>query len=129
MSEPTLYLRLEQMAYRPGDVLRGAFSVVGGPGAAPTTVEVSLLWHTEGKGDEDAGVGFVGELAPAEVGADATQPRAFEARLPRTPLSYDGVIVKIHWRARVRVRWADATEVVGEVPFQLGDVTPAEAVS
>jgi hypothetical protein len=129
MNEPEVRVRLESEAYRPGDVLRGAFCVEGEATADLKTVELSVLWRSEGKGDEDLGVIHYAEWTPAsgEV-IDLSQPREFEVRLPRTPLSYDGVIVKVHWCARVRARWADTTEVVEEAQFRLGNVAPAEAV-
>jgi hypothetical protein len=129
MNEPEVRVRLESEAYRPGDVLRGAFCVEGEAAAELKTVELSVLWRSEGKGDEDLGVIHYAEWTPASGEAiDLSQPREFEVRLPRTPLSYDGVIVKVHWCARVRVRWADVTEVVEEAPFRLGNVAPVEAV-
>jgi hypothetical protein len=129
MNEPEVRVRLESEAYRPGDVLRGAFCLEGDATADLKTVELSVLWRTEGKGDEDLGVIHYAEWTPAsEKTIDLSQPRAFEVQLPRTPLSYDGVIVKVYWCARVRARWAGAMEVVEEAPFRLGNVAPAEAV-
>ena len=52
--------------------------------------------------------------------------RRLTANLPRTPLSYDGALVKIVWLVRVRMHLENGQELVGEAPFQLGDV-PAPA--
>ena len=52
MSEPDAMIRLEKTAYRPGELLAGAFQITG---YSPEryTLELSVLWRSEGKGDED----------------------------------------------------------------------------
>ena len=104
---PEIDVRLEQEAYRAGEVLTGAFAVAADDGDELETLEVSVLWHTAGRGTEDLGVIHFEEW-PAAQGRpfDRTQPHAFTCRLPRTPLSYDGVLVKVRWCVRVRARWA-----------------------
>ena len=121
MNEPEVRVRLESEAYRPGDVLRGAFCVEGEATADLKTVELSVLWRSEGKGDEDLGVIHYAEWTPAsgEV-IDLSQPREFEVRLPRTPLSYDGALVQVCWCVRVRARWVGGGETLREEPFRLG---------
>ena len=90
--------------------------------------ELSVLWYTEGKGDEDIGVHHFERLSAEEGTVVAPREWArFLVRLPRSPLSYDGVIVKVCWCVRVRAFW-DAGEAVGEAPFRLGDVARAEEV-
>lgn len=108
--------------------------VVDGLGAdAIEGVERSVLWYTEGKGDEDLGVvqferiGFRGRgsmswgssnLDPAPAKAiemisprvsDEPSPLAsgsLSVRLPVSPLSYEGIIVKVSWCVRIRVFFA-----------------------
>ena len=53
------------------------------------------------------------------------RPQRFRTSLPRSPLSYDGQIVKIRWCVRVRAFLPRGKEVVGENVFRLGDVPPA----
>ncbi|WP_346772148.1 hypothetical protein [Neorhodopirellula lusitana] len=81
-------------------------------------MEVSVLWHTEGKGDEDLGVHFfqrydASELRNMVIGE--SQP--IQCRLPASPLSYRGTLLKIQWGVRVRVFVADGPEAVAEHPF------------
>jgi hypothetical protein len=40
-------------------------------------------------------------------------------RLPNSPWSYDGTLVKIHWTARLRLRYGKTGEVLAEAPFVL----------
>ena len=92
-------------------------------------VELSVLWHTEGKGDEDMSVHSFERIEPAGGEClDFRQPRRFASVLPNSPLSYEGVIVKIRWCVRVRVFLDRGKELSAEVPFQLGRVPHADKV-
>jgi hypothetical protein len=120
---PEIEVRLEQEAYRPCELLAGAFAVEVGPNDQLVNLELSVLWHTTGKGDEDMGVHYFEDWSP-ERGKplDLSRPHGFEVQLPRTPLSYDGFLIKVHWCVRVRARWARGKPSMREVSFQLGGV-------
>ena len=86
-----------------------------------------MLWHTEGKGDEDMAVHeFWRRDADDGRPLDPRRPERFSTTLPNSPLSYDGQIVKVRWCVRVRVFPHRGKEIVGEKGFQLGDVPPSE---
>ena len=92
-------------------------------------VELSVLWYTEGKGDEDLAVHFFERLTadnPAEPGLHDLH--RFQSALPNSPLSYEGVLVKIRWCVRVRVFVRGGKSFIAERRFQLGDVPYAQAV-
>jgi hypothetical protein len=127
MSDPAIQVQLDgdRRAYQPGDVLSGSLRLVAVEGRAVGPVEVSVLWHTEGKGDEDLGVHFWEPVAPEDVWIEPGAWRRFAVRLPRSPLSYDGLIVKVRWCVRVRAVIAGWSDRVAEAPFQLGDVASA----
>jgi hypothetical protein len=121
MTDATVRIRLERDAYQPGEELMGAFALEADDEAELESLELSVLWHTEGKGDEDLGVMHYEEWSDqGERPFDRGRPHAFTARLPRTPHSYDGVLLKIHWCVRVRARWAGGGESLEEAPFTLG---------
>jgi hypothetical protein len=105
--------------YEPGDALHLRYDV-GGLGAERLrAVEHSVLWYTEGKGEEDIGVHFFERTAtPRDSGS-------FAVTLPRSPLSYEGVIVKIRWCVRVRVFFQGGRDFVSEHVFDVGRVPPA----
>jgi hypothetical protein len=93
------------------------------------SVEASVLWFTEGKGDEDMGVHFFERRVPTD--ADAADLRALHritTRLPNSPLSYRGALFTIRWCVRVRVFLRGGRDAMHEVPFVLGAV-PAVAVA
>jgi hypothetical protein len=131
MTETRLTLELDDpaRAYRSGELLSGHFCIEPGGGGEVRAVEVSVLWRTEGKGDEDMSVHFFERMEPSdEELVDFRQPRRFSTVLPNSPLSYDGMIVKIRWCVRTRVFLARGKELTRDAPFQLGTVPQAEQV-
>lgn len=126
-----IHLRIDgdRQIFRPGETISGTYQLDAPRPEQIEAVELSVLWHTEGTGDEDLAVHFF-ERRSVEHGAafDVSQPYRFSARLPRTPLSYDGVIVKLHWCVRARVFLRQGKDVLVDVPFQLGHVPSARPV-
>ncbi len=55
MSEPLVVIRLDGngRAYQPGDTLSGQYHVEAVTKDEVRAIEASVLWFTEGKGDED----------------------------------------------------------------------------
>lgn len=132
MNQPEIHMALdvEPRLYLPGEELSGRFHVDHIQSVAVRSAELSVLWHTVGKGEEDLAVHHFERLAPA-LGErlDLRTPRHFATRLPLTPLSYDGVIVKIAWCVRLRVFLERGREVASELPFRLGQVSTREYFS
>jgi hypothetical protein len=130
MSDPgvTVYLDREDPSYFPGETLSATYHVVPEGDRGVEAVEVSVLWYTEGKGDEDLGVHSFERLSAEHVPVDLDRPQRFSTRLPRSPLSYDGLIVKVCWCVRVRAFCRGGREMFGEAPFRLGNVAPAREV-
>lgn len=128
MNEGSVRILLDgnRRVYQPGDVLAGEYQVESLRWIEPTAVEVSVLWYTEGQGEEDLAVHYFERIdALAQAGVDFRRPRRFNTRLPYSPLSYQGIIVKIRWCVRVRVFLQRGKELVGEVSFQLGNLPTA----
>ena len=92
-------------------------------GQVARAVERSIVWYTEGKGEEDIGVHSFERLTD-RVTAEA-KTGGFESRLPASPLSYEGVIVKIRWCVRVRLFFDAGRDFVSEHVFDLGHVPAA----
>ena len=153
--------------YRPLDPIAVRYQVEGVADDRVRAIEQSVLWYTEGKGDEDLGVlsfdriGFATGAhrsrrsdddttrtpSPTDV-ADAASPLAtgsLTVRLPVSPLSYEGLAVKISWCVRVRVffsrpprvpardgssvRVSPPRDFVSEHVFLVGQLPPAECLS
>jgi len=109
--------------YAPGEKLVGGYRVEQVERDDMRAVEISVLWHTDGKGDEDLAVhDFRRQSLNKGDWINPGQPGVFETILPKTPLSYSGIILKIVWCVRVRVFLKGGREFVEELPFVLGDI-------
>jgi hypothetical protein len=128
-NEPAVNIRLEGNGrnYRPGENLSGEYAFEELSADQVKSLEVSVLWYTEGKGDEDMAIHKFWRKDP-ENGAviDVQRPARFETILPNSPLSYDGQIVKVRWCVRVRAFLHRGKEVFGQKEFRLGDVPPVK---
>ena len=123
--EPAVVIRLDGdgRIHRPGETLSGEYWIESLEASQLKAIQVSVLWHTEGKGDEDMAVAeFWRRDAEDGRPLDPARPERFSATLPNSPLSYDGQIVKVRWCVRVRVFLHRGKDVVGEKVFQLGNV-------
>lgn len=130
MNDPLVIIRFDGngRVYQPGDVLSGEYQIDVARLAEIRAVEMSILWYTEGKGDEDLAVHcFRRRSLEDDLSFDPRDPERFYTVLPNSPLSYDGLIVKLRWCVRVRVFLARGREVVGEKAFQLGAVQALKA--
>ncbi|MCG8584048.1 MAG: hypothetical protein MI757_04975 [Pirellulales bacterium] len=124
--EPLISLVLHRNVrqFAPGDELAAEYQIDAVDPADIRAIEVSVLWHTEGKGEEDLAVHFFERLAAEDDDnyMNLHQLRRFSTTLPNSPLSYEGVNLKIRWSARLRLFMPQGKEYVADVPFQLGDV-------
>ena len=129
--EPLLSLRLDKSrrSYSPGEVLHCEYQVDAVDPDDVTGLEVSVLWHTEGKGDEDLGVHFFERRTPGEDATELRSLHTFDTPLPNSPLSYDGTIVKVLWTVRMRLFLKKGRAVMQELSFRLlpHAKAPAEA--
>jgi hypothetical protein len=125
MTEPKISLRLigDSRTFRPGECLSGEFFVDVADPLDVKGAELSVLWYTEGKGDEDMAVHFFQRIGNDNGQfVDLRRTQQFKTELPNSPLSYDGMILKIHWCVRLRIFLPRGREVVADQPFQLGAV-------
>jgi hypothetical protein len=129
MNSAAKLLKLDRPSgdYQPGEKMTGYFLVEGNRGRAIRAAELSVLWYTTGQGDEDFEIHhferFVDE--PSQP-LDLRTPRRFAVVLPRSPLSYEGRIVKVCWCIRLRLYPQQGVETIEEVSFRLGDVPAAQ---
>lgn len=130
MNDPLVIIRFDANGriYQPGETLSGEYRIDTFRLGEIKAVEVSILWYTEGKGDEDLAVHHFHRISVEDdPDFDPQRPERFSTVLPNSPLSYDGLIVKIRWCVRVRIFMARGKEVVGEKAFQLGSVPTRKA--
>jgi hypothetical protein len=126
LQEPliSLVMHRRERVFAPSETLTAEYQIDAVDPADIRAIEVSVLWHTEGKGEEDLAVHFFQRLsAEEEVNyMNLHQLRRFTTTLPNSPLSYEGVILKIRWSARLRLFMSQSKEFVADVPFQLGNI-------
>jgi hypothetical protein len=124
MTRDAIRLTLDSPAPRsqPGERLSGRYLVDGAHAFGVRSAELSVLWYTSGKGEEDMAVHYFERLVDETARPlDLRVPRRFATVLPASPLSYDGHIVKVCWCVRLRLFLSQGQETVAEVPFQLGN--------
>jgi len=123
--EPLLSLCLvgTKRDFAAGDELVCEYQIDAVDPADIQAVEASILWQTEGKGEEDMGVHFFERRLPADAEDGDLRPlRRLRTRLPNSPLSYNGAILRIAWCVRLRLFLRRGRELVVEQPFTLGSV-------
>ncbi|MBN2294356.1 MAG: hypothetical protein JXM70_18145 [Pirellulales bacterium] len=128
MSDPYVAISFDDDAqeFMPGETISGQFKLESFDPGSVKAIEFSVLWYTEGKGDEDLDVHEFRRIEADDMNWSAfRRAEQFDVTLPLSPLSYEGSIMKIRWCARVRVFPKRGREIVAELPFVLGNLQPA----
>jgi hypothetical protein len=131
LRQPLVSIQIDgrQQQFQPGEVLAAAFQIDAVQPLELSAIEISVLWFTEGTGDEDLAVHYFERLSNESMPElDLSELRRFQTILPNSPLSYEGLSVKICWCIRVRVFLRGGREFVSEKIFQLGRVPLAQPV-
>ena len=85
-----------------------------------TAIEISVLWYTEGKGDQDLHVHHFERLEESQIRrAGLADEQSLCCELPPTPLSYNGRLLRLRWCIRMRLFLSNGREIVTEQPFYL----------
>lgn len=109
--------------YLPGETLAGSYYIDEIRNSIIEAVEISVLWFTEGKGNQDYGIhAFWRRSNQAGDWIDPRKPGRFSTTLPNSPLSYEGQLIKVRWAVRVRVFLDNGKEIVEELVFRLGNI-------
>lgn len=111
--------------YDPEETVRVRYQVAGTGDALVRVIERSAVWYTEGKGEEDLGVCFFERLTDPETLPPQQRQGEFGFRLPASPMTYEGTIVKIRWCVRVRLFFVGRRDFVSEHVFDVGELPPA----
>lgn len=125
-SKDQIFIRLDgrgNHVYYPGDTLAGSYYLNEIRRDSIDSLEVSVLWRTEGKGNEDVGVHAFWRLSCQNGDwIDPLQPGRFSVVLPQSPLTYNGNLIKIRWCVRLRVFLSNGAQLLEEKPFYLGEL-------
>ena len=123
--EPLISIQLfgHLPSYAPGAELRCDYQIDAVQEGEVQSLEASVLWYTEGVGDEDMGVHyFERHVASENMDGDLRQLRSFSSLLPNTPLSYEGPLIEVRWCVRIRAFLAQGRSATLDHPFILGAV-------
>jgi len=129
--EPLIALTLDRpdRCYECGETLRVEYQIDAVQPLQIHATEASVLWCTEGKGEPDMGVHFFRRTTRDEhLDRDLRPMRRIEVDLPFSPLSYEGVILKIRWCVRIRLFLTGGKDFLEELSFTLGKLPPAVPV-
>lgn len=94
MVKNMINLTLKKDTYQPGETLSGA--VLWRFNKTPKLAEVRLLWHTQGRGNEDIEVVAVRKLPATLQGKGG-----FSFVLPAEPYSFSGKLITLAWTVEV----------------------------
>lgn len=110
----------EDGTYEAGSTLTAKWRISRVPIEQLQGLEASVLWHTEGKGDEDLHVHHFHRLGESQIRrAGLADEQSLSCTLPATPLSYHGQLISVRWCIRLRLFLASGRELVAEQPFYL----------
>ena len=125
LKPPEIEISLSQNLFAPGDSLKAEYEVLLYEEQTISAVETSVIWLTEGKGEQNIGVHFFERRQQSLINSGAfDEPQRISSTLPASPLSYDGQILKIRWAVRVRLFLSNGEQVTEDKFFTLGTVQP-----
>ena len=125
--DPLISIRIRNpaKAFQPGEVIQCEYQIDAVEPDEILAVEASILWWTDGKGDQDLGVHyFERRVSTDAVDGDLRPLRRFQAVLPNSPFSYWGRLVQIRWCARVRAFLRKGRTLSAEQAFNFGNTDP-----
>lgn len=106
MAELGIKTELDNLAFTPGETLRGEVNWKVDLMKNSAGGEVRLFYYTSGKGDRD-----VEAIETHEVQIHSeTGSQSFEFQLPHEPCSFSGKLVSLIWAVEFQVMESDETE-------------------
>lgn len=124
-AEVTVEFCTPDKTYAPLQTMVVRYEITTPPGTPVRALERSVLWYTEGKGEEDLGMHAFERITERAAVEEAAGGGRITTILPRSPLSYEGLIVKIRWCVRVRLFFDGGRDFVSEHVFDLGRIPAA----
>ena len=124
-AQPMVVRSSTSHAWQPGDFLNCDYTIdLRTTDLELSAVESTVMWYTDGKGEEDLGVHFFQRKSAREL--DLRQRKIAQRLgtvLPATPLSYAGQIVNVVWCVRIRLFFVGGDQNTFDQVFQLGGAT------
>ena len=129
-SQPKVNVQFSHLdrRYQQNENLLAHYEILDLSGSQVKAIEQSVVWYTEGKGEEDLGVHFFQRVEEKESTQSKMVTGSFQTDLPASPLSYEGIIVKVRWCVRIRMFFLSGKDFVSEHVFEMGSIPPAHHV-
>jgi hypothetical protein len=126
---PEVTTSIDCDVYSPGDFLTCEYEVKLFKNNEIAAVETSVIWITEGKGEQNIGVHFFERRQQSSLNNGAFDiPQRLSSVLPASPLSYEGEILKIRWAVRIRLFMVNGEHLTEDTYFVLGNVASFEEI-
>lgn len=105
--------------FEPGGPMSGMVQVSSNENINCKTIVMRLMWHTEGRGDRDAGEVAQVPIHTGSLSANQPVAQSFNLILPREPWSFAGHYINIVWEIRVTLDIPFSPDINGSQVFVL----------
>ena len=89
--------------FNPGDLVQGSVQVIPDSDIQCEHIYVRARWYTQGRGDEDEGIGAEQDVYQGELREGVPSYYRFHLKLPQEPWSFAGRYVNILWEIEITI--------------------------
>ena len=129
MNTESITIELDRDVYEAGEFMTGRYWLDSPCASSELHADIQVSWQSMGKGETDRGVQHRelrtvpdGEITDSAGGE-------FSILLPASPLTYNGVLIKVAWCIEIRILAGRNLRCETTIPFQLGCVGPVAEVT
>jgi hypothetical protein len=125
----SIIIELDRDVYDAGEFLTGRYRLDPRCASFECQVEILVFWQSMGKGETDRGVQHRESRTVPDGETTDSLGGGFSILLPASPVTYNGVLIKIAWCLEIRVHAGRDLQREAAIPFQLGHVGPVAEVT
>ena len=100
-------------AYKPYSEVIGVLNIDVRDTMRVKSIDIELMWETEGKGDRNRGVVDRDTIFLEELSPEDPVKHPFQFNLPDTPWSYQCELIRIVWKLKITVDVDSGISVFG----------------
>lgn len=129
MNPKSITIELDHNVYDAGEFLTGRYRLDPRCASFERHVDILVFWQSMGKGETDRGVQHRESRTVPDGETTDSAGGEFSILLPASPVTYNGVLIKIAWCMEIRVHAGRDLQCEATIPFQLGHVGPVAEVT
>ncbi len=129
MNPESITIELDRDVYDAGEFLTGRYRLDPRCASSECHVDILVSWQSMGKGETDRGVQHRESRTVPDGETTDSAGGEFSILLPASPVTYNGVLIKIAWCMEIRVHAGRDFQGETTAPFQLGHVGPVAEVT